>query len=242
MKIFREKTLLQLGNVTGKCIFPRDVEHIKAGQEQPEKVREMYGRFALLPIQTHSINVAVAESWGQIFPDTDALVTFKHNLPIGVVTADCVPIMIYAPDVEGIAIIHAGWRGTLFGVVDKTVDTLMGHGANTSNMIVTFGPSISKEMYEVDEALAEKFREAGFGDYVSYFETEKGKPHIDLQAINRERFLRRGVRLEKIVTNPDCTYSTVDAYGKPLYESHRRSKGAPGRNLTLITLGESLIE
>lgn len=69
----------------------------------------------LMPRQTHTVNVAVAENPEEEFPDTDALVTFKRGLMIGVRTADCVPIVIWSPDAEGVAAVHAGWKGTLEG-------------------------------------------------------------------------------------------------------------------------------
>ncbi|MBD5356357.1 MAG: polyphenol oxidase family protein [Bacteroides sp.] len=213
--------------IKGGCLYPDD---------DSVTMQDIYRKYALMPVQTHSLNVGIAEHCYDRFPDTDALVTFKRNLPIGVVTADCVPILIYVPDVEGVAAIHAGWKGTLGGIVDKTLDIFEQHGASASEMIVAFGPSISMKMYEVDEALAEKFREAGFSDYVLYPNGIGAKPHIDLQGVNIERLLQRGVKRDNITPNMDCTYSTVDADGQPVYQSHRRSNGAPGRNLTMICI------
>ncbi len=222
-------SLLVKGIARGFCFWPKPGDDV-------DDLRERYKKIALLPEQTHSLNVGVAENVTDTFPDTDALVTFKHDLPIGVVTADCVPILVYAPDVEGVAAIHAGWKGTLGGIVDNTVDVLQQHGASPENMIVAFGPSISLRMYEVDETLADKFRERSFEDYVSYPDRAKNKPHIDLQGVNIERLLRRGVKKENITPNLDCTYSTLTAEGEPQYQSHRRSHGAPGRNLTFVSL------
>lgn len=224
---FKYAPLLERGQARGFCLFP-------APGDDATDFKWLYNLYALMPEQTHSLNVGIAEHAYDRFPDTDALVTFKRDLPIGVVTADCVPILVYSPDVEGAAAIHAGWKGTLCGIVDKTLDVLEEHGAAAEEMIVAFGPSISEKMYEVDETLADKFRESGFGNYVSYPNGFGKKPHIDLQGVNIERLLRRGVKRENIAPNPDCTYSTVDADGTPIYQSHRRSNGAPGRNLTLI--------
>lgn len=229
MTEFKSTPLLNEGNAIGRCLFP-------ASGVGSTDLKQRYKIHALLPEQTHSLNVGIAEHRYDYFPDTDALVTFKQDLPIGVVTADCVPILVYAPDVEGVAAIHAGWKGTLGGIVDNALDVLEEHGASPAEMIVAFGPSISKAMYEVDETLADKFREAGFGDHVSYPNGKIKKPHIDLQGVNIERLLRRGVKGENILPNADCTYSTVTADGLPLYQSHRRSNGDPGRNLTLISL------
>lgn len=229
MTEFKYTPLLIGKGATGCCLFP-------AAGGGAGDMRGLYKIYALMPEQTHSLNVGIAEHRYDYFPDTDALVTFKRDLPIGVVTADCVPILVYAPDVEGIAAIHAGWKGTLGGIVDNALDVLEAHCASPAEMTVAFGPSISREMYEVDETLADKFRESGFGAFVSYPNGEGEKPHIDLQGVNRERLLRHGVKDDNILPNLDCTYSAVNADGQPLYQSHRRSNGAPGRNLTLISL------
>lgn len=163
--------------------------------------------------------------------DTDGVVTFERGLPIGVVTADCVPILVYMPDIRAVAALHAGWKGTLNGIVDSLFDLL--DNADPAKMKVFFGPSISMERYEVDEELARRFIDAGFGDFVA---APTVKPHIDLQGVNVERFLRRGVRPENIHKHPGCTFASRNAQGQPLYPSHRRSGGAPGRLLTCITL------
>lgn len=223
------ESLLHSGKALGECVYPADFS-------DSEDYRREYESLALLPQQTHSINVGIAEMRDQSFAETDALVTFTPGLPIGVVTADCVPILIYAPDVSGVAAVHAGWRGTLGGIIDKTVILLENHGAAAENMEIAFGPSISKEMYEVDEDLADMFRDAGYGKYISYPSGEGSKPHIDLQGVNVERLLQHGVKPEKIRTNPHCSFSSLNSEGLPLYQSYRRSHGNCGRNLTKITL------
>lgn len=190
---------------------------------------------ATIPVQTHSVDVAIVENQDDVY-EADALVTFKKDLAIGVKTADCVPLVIYCPDVKGIAAVHAGWRGTLNGIVDRTVDLLIEKGASPECMVVFFGPSISKDVYEVDRELADKFIEAGFSDYVSSGEAGAGNPHVDLQGINKERLTRRGVFREDIILHHGCTYSAVSHDGKSLYPSYRRTGGSPARLLTAIYL------
>ncbi len=196
-----------------------------------------YDEIALSPIQTHSNNVRIVNgSANDMFAnldDTDALITFNHDLSIGVRTADCVPILIYSPDVNGIAAVHAGWKGTLGGIVDNVLDVLEKKGAELSELIVVFGPSISFESYEVDEDLAEKFISAGFSKYVGRNSIEKAKPHIDLQGVNIERLRRRGVRMENIQKSSLCTFSSTDENGHFLFPSYRRDKTSD-RILTTI--------
>lgn len=228
MENLHKVVLMDEDNACG-CVLAPKVEDVDA-----DAMRRTYLEMATLPLQTHSLNVEIAVPGAGYYPDTDALVTFTPDLPVGVVTADCVPILIYAPDVRGVAAVHAGWRGSLAGIVDRVIDLLESHGADTAQMKVTFGPSISAAMYEVSEELADQFRDAGFGEVISY--PTGGKPHIDLQGVNIERLMRRGVCRERIVPSTQCTYSSTDSDGKPLYQSHRRSHGGQGRNLTMITL------
>ncbi len=192
---------------------------------------------AYFPKQIHSCKVAVIKSQDDFpIPEADALVTFRPFLPIGVLTADCVPIIIYSPDVKAVAAIHAGWRGTLGGIVDNTLDLLEEHGASCSEMKVVFGPSIGVGCYEVDPDLVEKFADADFGDYVKYPRGVDRKPHLDLQGVNIERFRRRGVPISGIVRSSECTSGARNEKGKHLYPSYRRDKGTDLRFLTSVML------
>ncbi len=232
---FAEEILFCDKGITAMCVAPENNEDSdKAGDLKP-----LYKHYALLPNQTHSLNVKIVEDRSENLDDTDAIITFEKDLPIGIITADCVPIVVYSPDIEGVGAIHAGWKGTLGGIVDNVLDALQERGADMSQLTVVFGPSISKKRYEVDTALAERFIEAGFKDCVAYPKDESGavsKPHIDLQGVNTERFLRRGVKYENIYLHPGCSYDSKRNDGRYAYPSHRRSHGAPGRMLTYIIL------
>lgn len=227
-----EEFLLMDRGVSGLFFTP----DLRNPEVEKRDLMWLYRMWAAIPDQTHSCNVVVADGFSRIFPDTDAVVTFERDFPIGVKTADCVPILLYAPDKQGIAAIHAGWKGTLGGIVDNVMDVLMEKGVDPTQLKVAFGPSISKEVYEVSEELAESFILAGFVNYVSHPNGDSEKPHIDLQRVNMERFVRRGVKAENIKLHPGCSFSSRMEDGTPLYCSHRRSGGAPARMLTCIML------
>lgn len=229
-----QEPLLMEDMVSGLCICP-DLRNPNA---ELQDLHELYRMWARIPEQTHSCNVAVANPYKRIYRDTDALITFEKDVPIGVRTADCVPILIYAPDRQGVGAIHAGWKGTLGGIVDNVMDVLNDNGADPALLRVAFGPSISKEMYEVDSDFADRFIDAGFGEYVNFPDGEGKKPHIDLQGVNMERFLRRGVKCENIKLHSGCSYRSKLPDGTPIYASHRRSGGAPARMLSCIMLLE----
>lgn len=199
--------------------------------------RDFFNDLTVLPIQTHSLNVGIIDKWsaGMQFPDTDALISFDNTVSIGVITADCVPILLYARDIKGVAAIHAGWKGTIGGIVDNVLDILMARGADISKISAIFGPSISAKVYEVDYELAKKFSDAGFDDYISYPDGVHKKPHLDLQGINAKRLADRGLQIKNINVSADCTFSTTNTEGTPIYPSYRRN-ATPLRLMTSISL------
>lgn len=234
IKIIQEPLLME-ELVSGLCLYPnlhdKDIEK--------RELSHLYKMWARIPQQTHSCNVAVTDGYRGYYEDTDALLTFERDVPVGVKTADCVPILIYSPDKQGVGAIHAGWKGTLGGIVDNVMDILDENGADPSQLKVAFGPSISKEAYEVDEELAQRFRDAGFGEYVYYPDGHEERPHIDLQGVNMQRFLRRGVKPSNVKLHEGCSFGSRWEDGSAMYASHRRSGGAPARMLTCIMMLES---
>ncbi|MDE5887933.1 MAG: polyphenol oxidase family protein [Muribaculaceae bacterium] len=198
---------------------------------------DIYSDLAVTPVQTHSLNVGMVNDRSENgFENTDALITFSKDIPIGVRTADCVPILLFAQDISGIAAIHAGWRGTLGGIVDRVIDIFVEKKADLSLLKAAFGPSVSKEIYEVDFELAQKFIDCGFDEYVSYPNGEDRRPHLDLQGINIERLIRRGVRKENIKPTSHCTYNSKSSDGRFLFPSYRREKETSERLLTWIMI------
>lgn len=226
----QSEILFENSNIVAKCIFP--ILPFPNNQE----MREYMESIALLPVQTHSINVKIATNNTDSFNDTDALITFQTGLPIGILTADCVPILVYSSDIKAVAAIHAGWKGTLNGIVNKTAERLIESGANPENMMILFGPSISEARYEVDDDLAKKFADAGYSDCITYPNGSDNRPHINLQKINIKRLLDLGVKLNNIKTNNNCTFETTDIIGNFKYQSYRRDGINSSRILTMITL------
>ena len=112
----------------------------------------------------------------------DALVTDVPEVCIAVSTADCVPVLLYAPDVKAVAAVHAGWRGTVLRIAGKTVRILMDeYGADPRLMKAGIAPSIGPEAFEVGEEVVDAFREAGFEmSCILKRDADTGKAHIDL--------------------------------------------------------------
>lgn len=197
----------------------------------------------VVPVQTHSLNVAVVRAGDTGPDDTDALVTFDTSLLIGVRTADCVPVLLWAPDIHAVAAIHAGWRGSLHGIVDRTVERLAVHGADPSAMTAIFGPSICRQCYEVAPELAADFDRMGFAhclhpapahDPLTHRVPDPLRPHLDLEAVNRTRLIAVGLQPSHIIASPMCTRHSRDAYGQ--YLPSWRREATADRLITCIAL------
>lgn len=181
--------------------------------------------YIVRPVQTHSVNIAVIERGGAIpgLEDTDALISLCAGVGVGVRTADCVPVLLYAPDLRAVAAIHAGWKGSIAGIVSRTVERLKGMGANPELMQAVIGPCICCDCYEVSVELADSFRREGFGDCIS------GERHLDLVRVNLRRLIAGGLRRENVQLMNLCTKET------PELPSWRRDKSAR-RLLTWIRI------
>ena len=109
--------------------------------------------------QIHSNLAVVAnERWSvNKRPKADAIVTNKVGLAIGVLTADCAPVL-FADSVSGvIGVSHAGWRGALYGVLESCIDAMDSIGANRLNIEAVVGPCIQQKSYEVSNEFRQKF-------------------------------------------------------------------------------------
>lgn len=192
----------------------------------------------VLPQQTHTSRFGILREAGEEFPETDALVTQLKGVAVGVRTADCIPVVAYAPDIEMTAAIHAGWRGTLGGILARTFGHMIGEGASPSAIRVYFGPGICGSCYEVSSELADCFVAAGFGRAVIRPDGEAGNPHLDLVAANIIQMLKSGIP-ERNITRPElCTlHSWVPGSAQRL-PSWRRSPGVTERLVTWIRMND----
>ena len=184
------------------------------------------GHGVVIPHQTHSCNVAVIGREGTIpsLEETDAIVSLAPGLAVGVRTADCVPVLLYAPDIRAVAAIHAGWKGSLGGIVDRTVQVLVRLGARPASLYAAFGPSVCPACYEVSPEMIEMFRSARFGSCIT------APRHIDLEAVNKQRLTALGVSPTNIRPKDYCTRETT------WLPSWRRQPGITARLLSWIML------
>ena len=112
-------------------------------------------------------------------PKADAIITNQKYLPIGVLTADCAPILIYDHKIKMIAAIHAGWKGAFKGIINKVIKFMIKKGCNFKNMTAVIGPSISLKNYEVGDDFKKKFIKKDKKNSL-FFKSNKQKLYFDL--------------------------------------------------------------
>jgi polyphenol oxidase len=161
----------------------------------------------LTVFQKHGAEAVMAEKpWkdGKA-PEADAIVTAKPGLAIGVLTADCAPVLLCDSEAGVIGAAHAGWKGALAGIVEATVKTMTKLGAAPERITAAIGPTISQEAYEVGQDFVQQFV-AGEPESSAFFITHEGtgEPHFDLPAYVGERLTRAGVGV--IADLGFCTY------------------------------------
>lgn len=136
----------------------------------------------------------------------DGLLTKNINTVVGVKTADCVPILLYCPDVNIVGAIHAGWRGTVAGVLKNAIKALADHGAaDVSRIVAAFGPYIGECCYDVDNDVAEQFDDV----IVSKID---GRKHVDLAKANYNQLIESGVSMKNIDLPAFCTSCQNDQF------------------------------
>lgn len=169
------------------------------------------------PCQVHEAEIACIDARFLSLPAArqkeemdgiDALITDIPEICIAVSTADCVPVLLYAPDKRVAAAIHAGWRGTVKQIVARTVRLMVRRFSCDPPLIrAGIAPSIGKEAFEVGEEVVDAFRSAGMEmDRIMERNPQTGKAHIDLWEANRIQLLREGVSAERIEVAGMCTY------------------------------------
>ena len=185
--------------------------------------------------QVHSADVLYVEQpWPQDQrPRADAMVTDRTKLLLGILTADCAPVLLADADAGVIGAAHAGWRGALAGVTDSTIAAMAQLGARREHIRAAVGPCIAQPSYEVDEAFRLRFVEPDPGNARFFTDAPWGKPHFDLEAYIVHRLLAAGVG--------EVEALHLDTYGDPdLFYSYRRATNRGeadyGRQLSAIAL------
>lgn len=185
--------------------------------------------------QTHSDNINIInkvheQGWNSLedtIGNCDALITNQSNIMLTILTADCVPILLFDPKQKVIAAIHAGWKGTQQQISSKTVEKMQKEfESHPSDIIAGVAPSIGKCCYEVDWNVAKYFEHIE-----NAYENRGEKQMLDLPHINKVQLLEAGLIEAHIEMSNVCTACEVEDYF-----SYRKEGGCSGRFMSMIGL------
>ena len=166
-------------------------------------------------------------------PQADAIVTDRPGLALGILTADCTPVLFADAQAGVVGAAHAGWKGALAGVMEATVALMERHGAARSRVAAAIGPVIARKSYEVDENFLRRFAEADPDNERFFSPGRPGHHQFDLEAYVLARLAEAGVRRAEALG--------LDTYSEPeRFYSYRRAthrgEADYGRQISLIAL------
>ena len=217
--------------------------------DDPEHVRENYRRFfaavgadvdtVAMTNQVHG-DVVRAVTTADIKSglldrepyEADGLVTDIPGVALVIFSADCLPVLLYDPVRRVIAAVHAGWRGTASGIVERAVEKMAFYGCRPEDILAAIGPGISRCCFETHEDVPNAMT-AALGVRATPFLSpiENGKFKVDLKGINAMRLERAGLLCTHIFVSPDCT-----ACQPQKYWSHRATGGVRGSQAAVIQI------
>ena len=193
----------------------------------------------IMPHQTHGTEIIqIAKEFidlkepvqKMILEGVDALMTDQKGVCIGVSTADCIPVLLYDPEHNAAAAVHAGWRGTAKMIAAKVVKAMqMAYASQAEDLIAVIGPGISVEAFEVGDEVYEEFAASGFN--MEKISVRKDKWHINLPLCNKLQLEGMGLKPGNISDVGICTYNNAADYF-----SARRLGTQSGRIFTGIML------
>jgi polyphenol oxidase len=188
--------------------------------------------------QIHSAEaVTVTEPWDiPQNPKADAMVTDRAGIALGILTADCAPVLLADADAHVIGAAHAGWNGAFSGVAHSVVDAMLRLGAKRERIRAAIGPCISQAAYEVGPEFEARFRDAGPAN-ARFFVASARPQHFqfDLPAYVAQRLREAG--LTHIETIAACTYARGQDFFSYRRTTHRKEPDY-GRELSAIVLND----
>ena len=184
--------------------------------------------------QVHGADCVIAGDWEEATrPHADALVTDRPGMLLGILTADCAPVLLADSEAGVVGAAHAGWKGALYGVLENTIAAMEKLGAKRENIIASLGPSISHRNYEVGPEFVDRFLGADKA-YERYFKPSEKPGHamFDLPGLTTQRLKDAGVTAENLDI---CTYPDEDRFFSYRRTTHRQEPDY-GRQISAIMI------
>ena len=218
-------------------VSPRTLGSLNLGwytEDDPDNVRENYRRLGTAlgfdpariaaGYQVHGTAVLRVDQPGQAH-GYDAFLTDRPGIVLSVTVADCTPVLLYDPEHHVVAAAHAGWRGTVDGIVGHTLAAMREHyGTDPTQCWAYVGTCIGAADYQVDADVADHFP-APYRRWVA----SEGKFYVDLKGYNQAQLLAAGLPGTQLAVSP---YSTLAQSAD--FFSHRAEAGRAGRGIALI--------
>jgi len=183
--------------------------------------------------QVHGLDAAVATKPRPIkhpHKKADILITQNKDVTLLARFADCVPILLYDTNKKIIAIVHAGWRGSVNKIAAKAIEQMENKfHCNPGDIIAGIGPSIGPEKYEVGGDVIAAVKNINNLDYTKYLDSKGGKTLLNLWDLNQDILLEAGVKFVEMANI--CTATDVNDWF-----SHRKESGNTGRFGVVISL------
>jgi hypothetical protein len=203
--------------------------------DDPARVRTNHSRLCrhlgipddslVLTVQVHGTEICRVERPGNI-SGFDALITDTPGIYLAIGTADCYPVLIHDPEHRASGVVHAGWQGTVGGIVRKTLAAMAEtFGTRPEACLAWVGTGIAAENYEVGGEVAAKFDTK----YLAPSPGGDGKYLLDLSAANFDQLLDAGIPADQVECSPLCS-----SRDRELFFSYRRDQGKTGRMLSII--------
>ncbi|HEX8448971.1 MAG TPA: peptidoglycan editing factor PgeF [Allosphingosinicella sp.] len=166
-------------------------------------------------------------------PKADAMVADRPGIVLGILTADCAPVLLADREAGVVAAAHAGWKGALGGVVESTVAEMERRGAERGRIAAAVGPCIARKSYEVDESFLRRFVDSD-PEHERFFGLgREGHYQFDLEGFVLSRLAAAGI--ERIEALGEDTYSQPDRFFSYRRSTHR-GEADYGRQISLIAL------
>jgi YfiH family protein len=185
-----------------------DREEIRRNRHRVAAALGIASNRLFFPSQVHKTRIVqVAEDTPvDELMETDALITNKRGIGLAVMSADCVPIILYDKKNQAIGAIHSGWRGTVARILEKTLHEMQRvYGTQGADVIAGIGPSVCQDSYEVGEEVVHAVDHAFGKDQGLMIPQPEGKAKLDLWKANALQLLAFGVPATRIEVSNLCT-------------------------------------
>jgi YfiH family protein len=184
--------------------------------------------------QVHSASVVMVEAPWNAGPQADAMVSNTKGIALGILSADCAPVLLADGDAGVIGAAHAGWKGALAGVIEAVIAAMEGLGARRARIAAAIGPCISQENYEVGAEFRQRFVDAQPANARFFVAGSRALHHqFDLEAFTADRLKSAGV--DNVSRLTACTYARETEFFSFRRATHR-GEADYGRELSAIVL------